>query len=117
MVGARRPAASATSVKRARNGMPEGFPRGEGFTARVAMPCAARRTASSENGTLPTSCRRWRRDRFTGTVKDTAVHHTCQLNRTDPFDHGETWAGPQAYRDVSRGSLRSTHTALKPLVK
>src|SRR6266571_1788149 len=42
MVGSRRPAACATSVKWARNGMPDGFPRGVGFAPRVATPCAFR---------------------------------------------------------------------------
>src|ERR1700761_7999828 len=40
MVGAVRPAAEATSVKWARNGSPEGFPRGCGFTPREAIPWA-----------------------------------------------------------------------------
>src|SRR5260370_21140808 len=42
MVGWRRPADCATSVKWARNGMPDGFPRGVGFAPRVATPCAFR---------------------------------------------------------------------------
>src|SRR6266550_8896167 len=42
MVGACRPAAFATSVNCARNGMPEGFPRGVGCAPRVATPCPLR---------------------------------------------------------------------------
>src|ERR1700684_3643628 len=38
MVGAVRPASWATSVKWARNGIPEGFPLGKGFTLRVVIP-------------------------------------------------------------------------------
>src|SRR5882672_8592961 len=35
-----RPALIPTSVKCARNGIPEGLPRGSAFTVRVATPCA-----------------------------------------------------------------------------
>src|SRR5436190_7107404 len=42
MTGARRPAASAMSVKRALNGSPEGLPRLVGVTFRVETPCPRR---------------------------------------------------------------------------
>src|SRR6266851_2569623 len=42
IVGWCRPADCATSVKWARNGMPDGFPRGVGFAPRVARPCPPR---------------------------------------------------------------------------
>src|ERR1700729_3254719 len=39
MTGAVSPACAATSVKWARNGIPEGLPRGRGFTLRGVTPC------------------------------------------------------------------------------
>src|ERR1700722_19719239 len=65
MVGACRPAACATSVNRARNGMPEGFPRGVGFAPRVATPCALTLMERPRNGRPAIRRSRWRREVFT----------------------------------------------------
>src|ERR1700692_251563 len=65
MVGACRPAACATSVNRARNGMPEGFPRGVGFAPRVATPCALRSMERLKKGRPAMRRRRLRRVAFT----------------------------------------------------
>src|SRR5438094_359061 len=121
MVGARRPAASATSVKRARNGMPDGLPRGEGFTTLVAVPWAARRTAPSENGKLPVSWRRLRRDRFTGaklkrsnrplrvTLRPRILRFTPPVNRIGrSLDQGK--ATGQLWRDTTYKPARYGRT-------
>jgi hypothetical protein len=42
--------------------MPEGLLLGEGFTLRVAMPCAAKRVGSRANGMPPANRRSLRRD-------------------------------------------------------
>src|ERR1700730_10280112 len=65
MVGWCRPAACATSVNLARNGMPEGFPRGVGCAPRVATPCALR----SREGRPATRRRRSRRVTLLGYIR------------------------------------------------
>lgn len=45
MVGSRRPALCAMFVNFARNGSPDGLPRGVALTDRVATPCGWRRAA------------------------------------------------------------------------
>src|ERR1044071_3746128 len=50
ITGARNPACCATSVKRGEKGNPEGFPRGEGLTFRVAIPWPrARRSGTASS--------------------------------------------------------------------
>src|SRR5437588_3858325 len=49
MRGACKPACSATSTKCALNGIPEGFPRGMGFTLRVETPCPKALTIGAPN--------------------------------------------------------------------
>src|SRR2546422_3994413 len=61
MTGAVKPAAGATSTKRARKGRPEGFPRGAAATPRDAIPrfcAAADRLAARAASSSPEAPRR-----------------------------------------------------------